>query len=56
MTTMADGLIGELLARQPRDHAVDRFEIRAGFGAEGSMRVLGIVQRAQVQRHESPGL
>ena len=52
MTTMADGLIGELLVRQPRNHAVDRFKIRTGLGAEGPMRVLGIVQRAQVQRHE----
>ena len=47
------GIDGELLARQPRDHAVDGFEIGAGFRTEGPMGVLRIVQRAQVQCHEA---
>ena len=45
-------VVGELLVRQPLHHAVESFEVGAGFGAEGSVIVLRIVERAQVQGHE----
>ena len=41
------GIVGELLARQARHHAVERFKVCARLRAEGAMLVLRFVKRVK---------